>query len=117
MAHIVFFTPASAGHVNPSLGLAAELTRRGHEVTFVTTDEFAARVAEVSTSVVRYREQFGEDFRAFRFTGRTLVDAMVTCLKETRVLVPDMKQRFAANRPDIVVYDNGAWWGRLLAEH
>jgi demethyllactenocin mycarosyltransferase len=116
MAHVAFFTPASAGHVNPSLGLAAELTRRGHEVTFVTTDEFAARVQEVSTSVVRYQERFGEGFRTFRFTGRSLLDAMVACLRETRALVPELKERFSANPPDVVVYDNGAWWGRLLAE-
>jgi MGT family glycosyltransferase len=117
VAHIAFFTPPSAGHLNPTLGLAAELVRRGHEVTYATTDEFAPRVAEVSTRVVRYEEQVGADFRSFTFTGRSLVDAMLSSLEETAARYPELLDKFGAHRPDVVVYDNGAWWGRLLAAH
>ncbi|MEZ0094201.1 macrolide family glycosyltransferase [Streptacidiphilus sp. EB129] len=117
MAHVAILTPPSSGHVNPTLGVAAELLRRGHRVSYATTDDYAERVGEVSTAVVRYREQHAGDFRSFRFTGRSLVDAMSASLAETAALYPELLRAFADDRPDLVVYDNGAWWGRLLAEH
>ncbi len=116
MARVAFFAPSSAGHVNPTLGVVAELTRRGHEVTYATTDDFAGRVAEVSSRVVTYPETTSGDFRSFKFSGRSLVDAMSHSLAETAALYPRLRDEFAGNRPDIVVYDGGAWWGRLLAE-
>ncbi|KIF76829.1 hypothetical protein QR77_29150 [Streptomyces sp. 150FB] len=117
MAHIAFFTPASSGHINPTLGVAAELLRRGHRVTYATTDDYAERVAEVSTRIVRYEEKHAGDFRSFKFTGRSLIDAMSASLAETAGLYPELRDAFAGDRPDLVVHDNGAWWGRLLAEH
>ncbi|GAA2638047.1 glycosyltransferase [Dactylosporangium fulvum] len=114
MARVAFFAPPSAGHVNPTLGLAAELRDRGHHVTYATTADFAERVGEVSSAVVTYTEQFAGDFRSFRFTGRSLVDAMSASLAETAALMPVLDKAFT-DRPDVVVYDNAAWWGRLLA--
>ena len=116
MAHVAFFTPPSAGHLNPTLGVAAELLRRGHTVTYATTPEYADRVREVSTAVVSYEDRFGGDFRSFQFTGRSLIDAMSASLDETAALFPVLRDAFA-ERPDAVVYDNGAWWGRLLAAY
>ncbi|MFB9441895.1 macrolide family glycosyltransferase [Dactylosporangium vinaceum] len=114
VARIAFFAPPSAGHVNPTLGLAAELRDRGHHVTYATTADFAERVAEVSSDVVTYTEQHPGDFRSFTFSGRSLVDAMAASLAETQALVPLLDGAFP-ERPDVVVYDNAAWWGRLLA--
>lgn len=114
MAHIAFFTPPSAGHLNPTLGLAAELLRRGHRVTYATTKEYADRVGEVSSDVVEYTEHFPGDFRSFQFSGKSLVDAMSASLAETEALLPVLRGVFP-QPPDAVVYDNAAWWGRLLA--
>ncbi|GAA3245921.1 macrolide family glycosyltransferase [Dactylosporangium siamense] len=114
MAHIAFFAPPSAGHLNPTLGLAAELLRRGHRVTYATTHDYTDRVGEVSSAVVEYTEQHPGDFRSFQFTGRSLVDAMSASLAETEALLPVLRGAFPVP-PDVVVYDNAAWWGRLLA--
>src|SRR5690606_35308162 len=38
MAQIAFFAPMGPGHVNPMLGLAAALVRRGHDVTFAAPE-------------------------------------------------------------------------------
>lgn len=114
MAHVAFFAPPSAGHINPTLGLAAELQRRGHRVTYATTREYSGRVGEVSSDVVEYEERHAGDFRSFRFTGRSLVDAMAASLAETEALLPVLRGAFP-RPPDVVVHDSAAWWGRLLA--
>ncbi|MGA8112208.1 MAG: macrolide family glycosyltransferase [Actinocatenispora sp.] len=117
MAHIAFFTPSSAGHLNPTLGVAAELVDRGHRVTYATTEDFAARVKEVGAGLVGYDESIGEEFRSFRFVGSNLIDSMAACYQETAAIYPVLRDAFDADRPDLVVCDNGAWWGRLLAAH
>ena len=40
---LAFINLPAHGHINPTLPLVAELTRRGHEVAYFATREFAER--------------------------------------------------------------------------
>ncbi|KPI14966.1 glycosyl transferase family 28, partial [Actinobacteria bacterium OV450] len=51
-AHIAILALPFHGHVNPMLPLVNELTSRGHQVSFVTTNEFAAKVAAAGGHIV-----------------------------------------------------------------
>jgi MGT family glycosyltransferase len=115
MATVAFFAPAAAGHVNPTLGLAAELVRRGHRVTYATTGPYAERVAETGAEVVPVTSTWegggGADIPQFH--GRELVRAMAVLLEETKSMLVQLHD---AERPDIVVHDGTmGWWGRILA--
>jgi MGT family glycosyltransferase len=115
MATVAFFAPAAAGHVNPTLGLAAELVRRGHRVTYATTTVYAERVAETGAEVVPVTSTWegSGDVDTPQFHGRELVRAMGLLLTETKSMLAQLHD---AERPDLVVNDGTmGWWGRILA--
>ena len=66
--HFAFICLPAAGHVNPTLPVVAELVRRGHRVTYATSERYAKAV-----TLCRRRRSFpsGEDLpRSFHFPSR-----------------------------------------------
>jgi MGT family glycosyltransferase len=115
MAIVAFYAPAAAGHVNPTLGLAAELVRRGHRVTYATTTAYAQRVAETGAAVVPVTSTWEgrDDIQTPQMHGKELVRAMKLLLTETKAM---LAQLGGVERPDLVVHDGPmCWWGRILA--
>lgn len=113
MAHIAFFAPNGPGHVNPLLGLATELVRRGHRVTFAAPESFADRITETGAEHVPTPTTWKGQGEAPQMHGAELIRAMGSLLTEIKVVHADQVDRQA---PDLVVHDATlAWWGRLLA--
>ncbi|MEV4836392.1 macrolide family glycosyltransferase [Nonomuraea sp. NPDC049486] len=115
MGTLAFFAPAAAGHVNPTLGLAAELVRRGHRVTYATTEEYAPRVAETGAEVVPFTSSWEalKGRPAPQMHGREFIRATRMLLGETKTVLAQLGD---GERPDLVVHDGPmAWWGRVLA--
>ncbi|NRQ38739.1 glycosyl transferase [Nonomuraea sp. NN258] len=114
MATVAFFAPHGSGHVNPTLGLAAELVRRGHRVTYATTAMFAEPVAETGAEVVPITSTWdGLDIKPPQMHGKELIGAMGLLLKETKAMLSQLDR---GERPDLVVHDGPlCWWGRILA--
>jgi hypothetical protein len=75
--HILFLSQPDRGHLYPTLRLAEELGRRGHEVTFASGDPYVEESAGVGVRILR----FGRDERALpgmaAFRARGRVDAVV----------------------------------------
>lgn len=75
--HLLFLSRPDRGHLYPTLRLAEELGRRGHQVTFASGDRYVDELAGPGVRVLR----FGKDERglldmpAFRSQGR--VDTVV----------------------------------------
>lgn len=122
MAHIAFFPIPFAGHVNPMLGVAAELVGRGHRVTFAATAEFSQRIEETGSRVAGYSTAIelsaaGDALAAVadRLAARDLTLILRGQLVETVSILPQLASAFMRDRPDLVVYDPSCWAGRLLA--
>ncbi|MFE6895119.1 macrolide family glycosyltransferase [Streptomyces sp. NPDC057694] len=115
--HYLFFTAPAHGHVRPTLPVAAELVRRGHRVSYATTDQFAAEVGATGAEAVRYDPGVPD------FAGAAPGDspdwlplALTAAIAESSALLPAIMDHFGDARPDVVAYDttmNPA--GRLLA--
>ncbi len=117
MAKITFFAPAAAGHVNPTLGIAAELVRRGHHVTYATTAAFAERVAETGAEVVPIASTWDDrdDTGVPEMHGKGLARAIGLLLEETGAALAQLSH---LQPPDLVVHDGPlCWWGRIMAGH
>lgn len=75
--HLLFLSRPDRGHLYPTLRLAEELGRRGHQVTFASGDPYVDESAGAGVRVLRFgREERGLlDMPVFRSRGR--VDAVV----------------------------------------
>ncbi len=117
-AHIALMSVPLHGHVNPMLGLAAELVGRGHRVTFATGSDFAPLVEETGATMVGYASTFptseapGRAWLPADDDGRLAVDAF---RRERDAVLPQVTARYADDRPDLVVYDTVTGHAPLLA--
>ncbi|QBI54876.1 macrolide family glycosyltransferase [Streptomonospora litoralis] len=117
MAHIAFLAPPAVGHINPTLGLVAELGARGHRVSYLVGEEHAGRVERAGAQPVTYATTMpGSSDKPLTLQGFDVARGLLAGLRETRMLSEHLDEWFAENRPDLVVFDGlVAWWGRLLA--
>lgn len=105
-AHIGFFTIPAHGHVNPTLGLITELVSRGHRVSYAVTDALVAPVVEAGATPVRYTSLLpGSPTAARQEWPDDEVEARLMFLEETKFVVPQLEAAFAADLPDLVIYD------------
>lgn len=101
--HIAFVNLPRPSHINPTLPIVATLVRRGHRVTYATSEQFAARITRAgaqhvlipSMDIARQRDDLA------CHTATETVKA-VTAFYET-------------DRPDLIIYDLIAMAGRVLA--
>jgi MGT family glycosyltransferase len=123
--HIAVFTPLMGGHIYPALGVCSELVRRGHHVTYPTTESHAARIRQAGVTPIefvapqlRHVEKISEDsepdgpkyWRAFISVVGPLMIATAA------VTVAELKSYYASNPPDLIIYDWFAFAGRILAK-
>ncbi|MCK2238904.1 MULTISPECIES: macrolide family glycosyltransferase [unclassified Crossiella] len=123
MAHILCLAPGAAGHVNPLLGVVSELSARGHRISFATTKDYAARVADAGAEPVVYQSVIEEswgDADPPDFTGEELIRLMQLGVTETETQLPVLEQALAGDEPDLVLYDGMQmlrWVGPFLGDH
>ncbi|MFF8731430.1 glycosyltransferase [Streptomyces sp. NPDC015171] len=122
MSGFLFVVPPLTGHINPAVGVAARLTAGGHRVAWVCADPvLVRRLAGPDATVygcagpvpgtpgaVRPPDLRGAEALRFLWEGYLLplADAMA----------PGVRAAVAAARPDVVVADQQAFAGALVAE-
>ena len=112
MANALFFNLPFYGHVNPTLPLVAELTRRGDHITYYASETFRPAI-----------EQAGATFRGMDayMTERVHADGNLvrfacTLIQTTRAMLPELLAEAKANPPDYILFDSLCIWGRYVAE-
>ncbi|MFI0770163.1 glycosyltransferase [Streptomyces sp. NPDC021218] len=117
----LFVVPPLVGHVNPTLGVAAELTARGHRVAWAGMPEVVGRLTGQGATVYRCAGPvLGEggagrppDVRgpaALRF----LWERFLVPLAEA--MAPGVAKAIEEFRPDVVIADQQTVAGGLVAE-
>ncbi|WP_328610750.1 glycosyltransferase [Amycolatopsis sp. NBC_00345] len=117
MARFLFVVPPLVGHVNPATGVAAELAARGHEVAWAGHGELLRRLAGADARVYpcalppeTARPPGLKGPAALQFLWQDflipLADAMA----------PGVHAAIGAFEPDVVVADQQALAGGLIAE-
>ena len=115
---IVFFNIPAQGHTNPTLGVVRELTARGHQVWYYSYESLQEPIEAAGASFISCDDwdvqqkltakdgaRLGKDLA---FATRILVDT-------TLALDEPVSQMLQELRPDCIVADSMALWGRLLA--
>lgn len=107
---IAFLNVAAAGHINPTLPIAARLQENGARVDYF-----------LPAGAVAHRRAPGIDFRPILdpVAATSASDRAVTlvrALTAAQQRLPELVGAVAAARPDVLVYDRSAPWGRWVAE-
>ncbi|WP_034274834.1 glycosyltransferase [Haloechinothrix halophila] len=117
MSRFLFVVPPFAGHINPAAGVAAELAARGHAVSWVADaevltglvpDDAKIRHVRLPGAVARPAPQRG--FDALRFLWERVLVPLAA------EMVPAVEDAVAVDQPDVVVADQQAFAGALVAE-
>lgn len=119
MARVVFFCIPAHGHTNPTLGVVKELTNRGHTVLYYSYKPFREKIEAAGATFIAC-----DDFDAeLRLTQEEAARLGSDLALSTRVLVDttlsldDMVCReMEALRPDCIVADSMAVWGKAVAK-
>lgn len=121
-SHIAFSVESAHGHVNPVLGIMAELVRRGCRVSCAVSEYFAPRVAATGAQPLLYKPFDHRVHLAPRAQKCQKDDvAALAALwreferEEIDVALKQFKVMYADDRPDLIVYDFRNLAGRALA--
>ena len=119
MSRIAFFCIPAHGHTNPTLGVVRELTRRGHEVVYYSYRPFQKQIEETGARFVACDDFDAEQHLTPEEGARIGSDLALS----TRVLVDTTLAldelvcgEMARLRPDCIVADSMAVWGKAVAQ-
>ncbi|MGW0875538.1 glycosyltransferase [Streptomyces sp. NPDC002740] len=119
MSRFLFVVPPLVGHLNPAVGVAAELTARGHQAAWACADpELVGRLAGPGAGTVYACGGAPPGERPADLRGpealRFLWEWYLLPLAEA--MAPGVRAAVEAFRPDVVVADQQAFAGALVAE-
>jgi UDP:flavonoid glycosyltransferase YjiC (YdhE family) len=115
--HIAFYVEQLYGHIVPTLGIAMELLRRGHRVSYAITERLAPMIRGIcATPVViessDIRDSVGpilkeSDHEYSQLSGEELnkfLNEVTT--KRTSHSLKQLESSFGDDRPDVIIHDD-----------
>ena len=109
---VLFLGVPAWGHVNPTLGVVAEIVRRGHAVEYHCGEPHRVAIAATGARFVPYapgwiQNDMPHDGDVFGL-GSTVMEA-------ARRIVPVLLPQVRSEPPDVLVHDSLAPWGKEIA--
>lgn len=118
MARIAFFCIPAYGHTNPTLEVIRELVHRGHEVLFFSYDLMKERIEETGAKFVscdQYDIQMNLKPEDAAKIGKDIAFSMEVLVNTTLALDDAILEEMKKWKPDCIVADSMAVWGKLIA--
>ncbi|MFE9931265.1 glycosyltransferase [Streptomyces sp. NPDC005533] len=119
---MLFTVPPLAGHVNPTVAVGAELAARGHEIAWAGPASALTRLLPAQARILPAGEEAGGGYAALHERWRDLrgVGALRFLWEEAlvplaRAMVPGVERAVRAFGPDVLVADQQALAGPLVA--
>ena len=114
---IAWFCIPAHGHTNPTLGLVRELTAAGHQIYYFSFEMFREKIEQAGAVFIGcdgYDFEMEDKENADR-VGKDKAFATELLVSSTLALDDMTTEKVRAIRPDIVVSDSVAFWGKLVA--
>ena len=114
---IAWFCIPAHGHTNPTLGLIKTLTEAGHQVWYFSFEEFREKIEGAGATFIGcdgYDFEMEDKGNADR-VGKDKVYATELLVSSTLALDEMTSRVIGEIKPDIVVSDSVAFWGKLAA--
>ena len=114
---IAWFCIPAHGHTNPTLGLVKALTSSGHEIWYFSFEEFREKIEAAGANFIAcdgYDFEMEDKGNADR-VGKDKVYATELLVSSTLALDDMTTRALEKIKPDVVVSDSVAYWGKLAA--
>ena len=114
---IVWFCIPAHGHTNPTLGLVKTLTDAGHQVFYFSFEDFREKIESVGATFIScdgYDFEMEAKENADR-VGKDKVFATELLVSSTLALDEMTSRMIGEIKPDVIVSDSVAFWGKLAA--
>ncbi|HYF62604.1 MAG TPA: hypothetical protein VD886_07305, partial [Herpetosiphonaceae bacterium] len=115
MPRALFFNVPGHGHINPSLPLVAELSRRGHQITYLATPRFRPAIEAAGAAFRAYATVGDEYFEAAGLHGGVPHKVANQLTITTEAILPELLAIARAARPDYILFDGMCPWGYCVA--
>jgi len=115
MLKALFFNVPAHGHINPSLPLVAELTRRGHDITYFASEGFRARIEASGASFMPYANVHDDYFEARGLSGGVPQRVAYELMTTAQAILPELLEMSRRMNPDYVLFDGMCPWGYVVA--
>ena len=116
MSKIAIINLGAHGHVNPTLTMTQELVKRGHQVHYFLTEEFAAAVQVTGAVLGPYESDFGNHVPPADKVVEVMPTFPLRLLSEAAATMRQIFDRVRDLRPDVILYDPMCVAGRLIAQ-
>lgn len=114
---IAWFCIPAHGHTNPTLGIVRELTKAGHQIYYFSFEMFREKIEAAGATFIGcdgYDFEMEDKEDADR-VGKDKVFATELLVSSTLALDEMTTQKIEEIKPDLVVSDSVAFWGKLVA--
>lgn len=114
---IAWFCIPAHGHTNPTLSLVKEMTAAGHEVYYFSFEDFREKLENAGAHFIScdgYDFEMEDKENADR-VGKDMAFATELLVSSTLALDEMVAGKVKKIKPDIIVSDSVAYWGKLTA--
>ena len=114
---IAWFCIPAHGHTNPTLGLVKELTQAGHQIFYFSFEMFREKIEQAGAEFIScdaYDFDMEDRENADR-VGKDKVFATELLVSSTLALDEMATMKIGEIKPDVIVSDSVAFWGKLAA--
>ena len=114
---IAWFCIPAHGHTNPTLGLVKEMTEAGHEVIYFSFEQFREKIENAGAQFISCDdcEIEMEDRENSDRVGKDIAFSTELLVKSTLALDDMVAEKVRQIKPDLIVSDSVAYWGKLTA--
>ncbi len=118
MSKIVFFCIPAHGHTNPTLGVVRELVSRGHEVRYYSYNMMREKIESAGATFISCDDYDMEQKLSAKDStrvGKDLAFSTKMLVDTTLALDDKVCKEMAELKPDCIVADSMALWGKAVA--
>jgi demethyllactenocin mycarosyltransferase len=116
MKHIAFAVEQAYGHILPTLGIAMELIRRGHRVSYAVTHDFAPGIIRVGARALVFSPMVTRPALLGSIADGDRKGIEELRRAKTENSLGQLERLFCEDKPDLIIHDACEdFAGRLLA--
>ena len=115
---IVWFCIPAHGHTNPTLALVKELIESGHTIYYFSFDKFKEKIEKTGATYIscdKYDFEMEDKDNADR-VGKDIAFSTELIVNTTLALDEMIANKIKEIKPDLIVSDSVAYWGKLTAQ-